>query len=63
MVCKAVGTVLAGLFPTASIFVLYFVNNALVRLTMIMLFTLGFAVTLAIMTKATLFEIFAASAA
>lgn len=61
--CRIIGTLLAGLFPTASIFVLYFVSDALVRLGMITIFTLSFAMTLAIMTKATLFEIFAASTA
>ena len=61
--CKVFGTVLAALLPTMSIFALYFIKAPLFRLGMIMVFTATFATTLAIFTKGTMFEIFAASTA
>ncbi len=60
---KVVGTVLASLLPTASIFALYFVKSPLIRLALIMAFTTIFATTLAVFTKGRMFEIFAASTA
>lgn len=61
--CKVCGTVLAALLPTMSIFALYFVKAPLMRLGMIMAFTATFTTTLAIFTRANMFEIFAASTA
>ncbi|KAK5167867.1 hypothetical protein LTR04_007120 [Oleoguttula sp. CCFEE 6159] len=58
-----VGTLLASLLPAISIFVLYFVQNMLARLGAIMAFSALFAFTLAVFTKATRIEIFAATAA
>ena len=49
--CKVLGTVLAALLPTMSIFALYFVKTPLIRLVMIMAFTATFTTTLAIFTK------------
>ena len=61
--CKVLGTVLAALLPTMSIFALYFVKAPLIRLGMIMGFTATFTTALAIFTKGSMFEIFAASTA
>ena len=63
IVPKIIGTVLAALLPTASIFALYFVKPDLIRLGMIMAFTTTFAVTLSVFTKGSMFEVFAASTA
>ena len=61
--CKVFGTVWAALLPTMSIFALYFVKTPLIHLGMIMVFTATFTTTLAIFTKGSMFEIFAASTA
>ncbi|TKA79572.1 hypothetical protein B0A49_02999 [Cryomyces minteri] len=58
-----VGALLASLLPAISIIVLYFVQNMLARLGAIMAFSAVFAFTLAVFTKATRIEIFAATAA
>ena len=60
---RVIGTMLASLLPTGTIFALYFVKSALIRLGMIMAFTTAFAATLAVFTKGSMFELFAASTA
>ena len=60
---KVIGTMLASLLPTTSILALYFVKSSLIRLGMIMTFTTTFATTLAVITKGSMLEIFAASTA
>ncbi len=62
-VSRFIGTLIASLLPAVSIFTLYFVHNMLARLGAIMTFSVLFSFTLAIFTRATRIEIFAATAA
>jgi hypothetical protein len=57
------GTVLASMIPITSIVILYFVQSNLVRLGLSVVFTGVFSCCLAIVTKASRVEIFAATSA
>ena len=58
-----IGITLGTLIPTASIFVLYYVNDMVARLLAILAFSALFSIALAVFTKAKKVEIFAATAA
>ncbi|EXJ76781.1 uncharacterized protein A1O5_01289 [Cladophialophora psammophila CBS 110553] len=58
-----VGVVLASVIPAASIFTLYFVNNMVDRLGVLLAYSALFSICLAIFTTARRVEIFAATAA
>ncbi|KAH0840788.1 hypothetical protein FOPE_05905 [Fonsecaea pedrosoi] len=58
-----VGVVLASAIPAASIFTLYFVNNMVDRLGVLLAYSALFSICLAIFTTARRVEIFAATAA
>jgi len=58
-----VGVVLASVIPAASIFTLYFVNNMIDRLGVLLAYSGLFSICLAIFTTARRVEIFAATAA
>lgn len=60
---RIVGVALAATFPTASIFTLYFVHSQLARLGIICAFVVTFSIALAIFTRATGTDIFAATSA
>lgn len=53
----------SSLLPSASIFVLYFVDSLIDRLAIIMGFSVLFSISLAVLTSAQKIEIFAATAA
>ncbi|KAL8936837.1 MAG: hypothetical protein Q9216_004722 [Gyalolechia sp. 2 TL-2023] len=62
-ILNGISTVLSSLLPSASIFVLYFLQNPVARLAAIMVFTTVFSSTLLLVTKARRFDIFAATTA
>ena len=62
-ISKAVGVVFASLVPTVSVLVLYFIENMLVRIGLLVVFTAVFSAALALFTSARKIEIFSAIAA
>ena len=62
-ISSVVSTVLASMLPIASIFVLYFVVDMMLRLVSIAIFTAGFAISLGLLTGARPIEVFSATAA
>ena len=62
-ISKAVSVVFASLVPTVSVLVLYFIENMLVRIGLLVVFTAVFSAALALFTKARKIEIFSAIAA
>ena len=62
-ISNAVGVIFASLVPTISVLVLYFIQNMLVRIGLLVVFTAVFAAALAVFTKARKIEIFSAIAA
>ena len=62
-ISNGVGVTFASLVPTVSVLVLYFVNDMLVRLGLLIVFTAFFSAALATFTSARKIEIFSAVAA
>jgi hypothetical protein len=62
-VANILGTLIASLLPIASIVILYFVNNTVVRLGVTVAFTAMFSICLILLTQAKRIEIFAATSA
>lgn len=62
-VSHLIGVVLASVIPAASIFTLYFVQNPINRLVVLLAYSALFSVCLALFTSARRVEIFAATAA
>ncbi|KAL8645574.1 MAG: hypothetical protein Q9210_006633 [Variospora velana] len=60
---NAISTLLSSLLPSASIFLLYFVENPVARLAAIMVFTTVFSTVLSTFTKARRIDVFAATTA
>jgi hypothetical protein len=63
LVVNIISTVIAPLLPTVAIFALSFVHAPLVRLGMIMLFTIIFSLTVTLLTRARRVDCFTATAA
>ncbi|CZR67079.1 uncharacterized protein PAC_16978 [Phialocephala subalpina] len=62
-IVNILGTLVASLLPISSIVILYFVNNAVVRLGIVVAFTAVFSITLLLITQAKRAEVFAATSA
>lgn len=62
-VSDAISSAISGLFPTLVILILYFVNRVLVRIGLVIVFTLLFSFALSIFTSASKEATFAATAA